>query len=85
MPKLYPPESSVMMLCAWPVTASRAGSSSRSPLASVSTNRAWRTGSEHADVEDGVKPGITAAEHAELRGARKRSGLLGQENEVHAI
>jgi transposase len=35
-----------------------------------------------ADVEDGVKPGITAAENADLREARKRIRVLGQENEV---
>ena len=35
-----------------------------------------------ADVEDGVKPGTTAAESAELREARKRIRLLEQENEV---
>lgn len=35
-----------------------------------------------ADVEDGVKPGVTAGEHAELREARKRIRLLEQENEV---
>ncbi|WP_353354865.1 IS3 family transposase [Intrasporangium sp. DVR] len=35
-----------------------------------------------ADVEDGVKPGATAAENAELREARKRIRLLEQENEV---
>lgn len=35
-----------------------------------------------ADVEDGVKPGVTAAESAELREARKRIRLLEQENEV---
>ncbi len=35
-----------------------------------------------ADVEDGVKPGTTAAEGAELREARKRIRLLEQENEV---
>lgn len=35
-----------------------------------------------ADVEDGVKPGVTAAENAELREARKRIRLLEQENEV---
>jgi transposase len=35
-----------------------------------------------ADVEDGVKPGSTAAENAELREARKRIRLLEQENEV---
>ena len=35
-----------------------------------------------ADVEDGVKPGTTAAEGAELRAARRRIRLLEQENEV---
>jgi transposase len=35
-----------------------------------------------ADVEDGLKPGATAAENAELREARKRIRLLEQENEV---
>ena len=35
-----------------------------------------------ADVEKGVKPGVTAAESAELREARKQIRLLEQENEV---
>ncbi|MDH6284320.1 transposase [Prescottella agglutinans] len=35
-----------------------------------------------ADVEDGVRPGATASENAELREARKRIRLLEQENEV---
>jgi transposase len=35
-----------------------------------------------ADVEDGIKPGSTAAENAELRDAKKRIRLLEQENEV---
>lgn len=35
-----------------------------------------------ADVEDGVRPGATAAENAELREARKKIRLLEQENEV---
>jgi transposase-like protein len=35
-----------------------------------------------ADVEDGVKPGITAVEHAELRDAKRRIRQLEQENEV---
>ncbi|GAB3869869.1 hypothetical protein GCM10028801_46480 [Nocardioides maradonensis] len=35
-----------------------------------------------ADVEDGVKPGTTAAENAENRELRKRLRLLEQENEV---
>lgn len=35
-----------------------------------------------ADVEDGLKPGTTAAENTELRDAKKRIRLLEQENEV---
>jgi transposase len=35
-----------------------------------------------ADVEDGKRPGTTAADSAELRDAKKRIRLLEQENEV---
>ena len=35
-----------------------------------------------ADVEDGVRPGVTSAENADLREARKKIRLLEQENEV---
>lgn len=35
-----------------------------------------------ADVEDGITPGSTTSENAELREARKRIRLLQQENEV---
>lgn len=35
-----------------------------------------------ADIEDGLKPGTTAADNAELRDAKKRIRLLEQENEV---
>ncbi len=37
---------------------------------------------KRADVETGAKPGLTRAEGAELREARKRIRLLEQENEV---
>jgi len=36
---------------------------------------------EAADVEDGVQPGMTAAENTDLRDARRRIRLLEQENE----
>ena len=35
-----------------------------------------------ADIEDGVRPGVTATESAELREAKKRVRLLEQENEI---
>ena len=35
-----------------------------------------------ADVEDGIKPGTTAAENEELKKAKRRIRLLEQENEV---
>jgi transposase len=35
-----------------------------------------------ADVEDGVRPGTTAAENVELKEARRKIRLLEQENEV---
>lgn len=35
-----------------------------------------------AEIEDGVKPGVTSAEIAENRDLRKRVRLLEQENEV---
>ena len=35
-----------------------------------------------ADIEDGRRPGTTAADSAELREARKRIRLLEQDNEV---
>ncbi|MFC5677090.1 IS3 family transposase [Aeromicrobium endophyticum] len=35
-----------------------------------------------ADVEDGIKPGVTREQNAELREAKKRIRLLEQENEV---
>jgi hypothetical protein len=35
-----------------------------------------------ADGEDGVRPGVTAAESAELRELKKRNQVLEQENEI---
>jgi len=35
-----------------------------------------------ADVEDGVKPGVTEDQNAELRELKRRSRLLEQKNEV---
>ena len=35
-----------------------------------------------ADIEDGVRPGVTAAEAAEVRELKKRNRVLEQENEI---
>lgn len=35
-----------------------------------------------AEIDDGLRPGVTSTEAAELRDARKRIRLLEQENEV---
>jgi transposase len=35
-----------------------------------------------ADIEDGVRPEVTAAESAEVRELKKRNRILEQENEI---
>lgn len=37
---------------------------------------------QKADIEDGVRPGVTAAESAENRELKKRVRVLEQENEI---
>ena len=37
---------------------------------------------KQADVEDGVRPGLTTVEAVELRDAKKRIRVLEQENEI---
>jgi len=35
-----------------------------------------------ADVDDGIRPGVTTAEAAEMRELKKRNRMLEQENEI---
>jgi transposase len=37
---------------------------------------------QQADIEDGIRPGVTAAESAENRELKKRVRVLEQENEI---
>ena len=46
---------------------------------SEATLHAWI---KKADIEDGVRPGMTSAEAAENRELRKRNRVLEQENEI---
>lgn len=46
---------------------------------SDATIHAWV---KRADIEDGARPGVTQADAAELREAKKRIRLLEQENEI---
>ena len=57
------------------------------PLAQIAKDFGVSEGSlstwlKRADIEDGHRPGVTDADRAELREAKKRIRLLEQENEV---
>ena len=58
-----------------------------SPLSQIAKDFGISEGSlmnwlKQAGIEDGRRPGLTDADRAELRDARKRTRLLEQENEV---
>ena len=74
--------SSVTTSSASPATESPVSGSSRSPPTSSISESCLANWTKAADVEDGIKPGTTASENAELSEARKRIRLLEQENEV---
>jgi transposase len=79
MPKAFPPEFRDDV-----VRVARRGDSTLTQVAkdfgiSESCLHRWL---KLADVEDGVRPGTTAAENVELRELKKRNRVLEQENEI---
>jgi transposase len=54
----------------------------RSRRTSGSPSRALHRWLKLADVDDGVRPGVTSSESAELRELRRRNKTLEQENEI---
>jgi transposase len=79
VPKAFPPEFRRDV-----VAVARKGQASLAQIAkdfgiSESCLHRWV---KLADIEDGVRPGVTASESAELRELRKRNRLLEQENEI---
>ena len=79
MPKAFPPEFRRDV-----VTVARKGESSLRQIAadfgiSESCLHRWLN---QADVDDGVKPGLSTAESRELRDLKRRNRTLEQENEI---
>ena len=79
MPKAFPVEFRRDV-----VAVARKGESSLAQIAkdfgiSESCLHRWL---KQADVEDGVRPGVTTAESAEMRELKKRNRVLEQENEI---
>jgi transposase len=79
MPKAFPPEFRRDV-----VAVARKG---EAPISQVAKDFGISESCLHrwlglADIEDGVRPGVTSTESAELREAKKRIRLLEQEAEV---
>ena len=79
MPKAFPPEFRRDV-----VAVARKGDAPISQIAkdfgvSESCLHRWLN---LADIEDGVRPGVTTSESAELREAKKRVRVSEQENEI---
>jgi transposase len=79
MPKAFPPEFRRDV-----VAVARKGEAPISQIAkdfgiSESCLHRWLN---LADIEEGVRPGTTSSESAELRELRKRNRVLEQENEI---
>lgn len=79
MPKAFPPEFRRDV-----VAVARKG---EAPIAQIAKDFGISESCLHrwlkiADVDDGIRPGVTSSESAELRELRKRNKLLEQENEI---
>lgn len=79
MPKAFPPEFRADV-----VAVARKGDAPLSQIAkdfgiSESCLHRWL---KIADIDDGVRPGVTTSESAELRELKKRNRTLEQENEI---
>jgi transposase len=79
MPKAFPPEFRRDV-----VAVARRG---EAPLAQIARDFGISESCLHrwlkiADTDDGLRPGATSTESAELRELRKRNKLLEQENEI---
>ena len=79
MPKAFPPEFRADV-----VAVARKGDAPLSQIAkdfgiSESCLHRWL---KIADIDDGVRPGLTSSESAELRELKKRNRTLEQENEI---
>jgi transposase len=79
MPKAFPAEFRRDV-----VAVARKGEAPLSQIArdfgiSESCLRRWL---KLADIDDGIRPGVTSTESAELRELKKRNRLLEQENEI---
>ena len=71
-----------MMLCGSLAIVSPVCRSSRSPRTSGVHPMTLFKWLRQADIDEGVQPGVSRSDSAELREARKRIKLLEQENEV---
>ena len=79
MPKAFPPEFRRDV-----VAVARQGDATIAQVAkdfgiSASCLQRWL---KIAEIDDGIRPGVTTTESAELRQLRKRNKLLEQENEI---
>jgi len=78
-PSPTPPSSAATLSPSPGSTKFRSPRSARTSGSCEATLHNWL---KKADIEDGVSPGVTEKEAAELREAKKRIRLLEQENEI---